>query len=76
MKAELNVKGYGIIILKKFLKVFYLFPINKKLITVVSFHGDSYTCSPKYITEYILDNYTEYKIVWAFNEPKKFIGNK
>lgn len=68
------MKQYIIKFIQKLIKIFYIFPVDKKLITVVSFHGDSYTCSPKYITEYISKHYPEFKIVWAFNEPDKFVN--
>lgn len=67
------MKKYIILLLKQVIKILYIFPIDNKLITAVSFHGDSYACSPKYITEYILKYYPDYKIVWAFNRPDKFI---
>jgi CDP-glycerol glycerophosphotransferase len=47
-------------------------PIKNNKIFFFSYYGSQYGCSPKYITEYILDqNYPKDKfdLVWAFNEP-------
>ncbi|MDR7000611.1 CDP-glycerol glycerophosphotransferase family protein [Neobacillus niacini] len=60
--------------LKKYLAlaVMYLFncfPIKKNKIFLYSYYGSQYGCNPKYITEYILRNYSNnmFDIVWAFN---------
>ena len=43
---------------------------NKKTIIFCSFNGKSYSCSPKAIYEYILNNqeYKKYNLVWAFKD--------
>ncbi|MEH7106942.1 CDP-glycerol glycerophosphotransferase family protein, partial [Bacillus sp. JJ1764] len=50
---------------------FNCLPIKKNKIFLFSYYGSQYGCSPKYITEYILNHYPKGKfdIVWAFNNP-------
>ncbi|MBO0958846.1 CDP-glycerol glycerophosphotransferase family protein [Neobacillus sp. MM2021_6] len=51
----------------------YLFnclPIKKNKIFLFSYYGSQYGCNPKYISEYILNNYPKetFDVVWAFND--------
>ena len=73
-----NIKG----ILKKIIvasltHVFNCFPIKNNKIFLFSYYGSQYGCSPKYISEYLDENYPKDKfdIVWAFTdiESKKHI---
>jgi CDP-glycerol glycerophosphotransferase len=50
--------------------IFNLFPIKKNKIFLFSYYGSQYGCNPKYITEYILDNFPAgtFDLVWAFNQ--------
>lgn len=52
--------------------LFNLFPIKSNKIMFFSYYGSQYGCNPKYITEYILQNYSEdtFDLVWAFNDIK------
>lgn len=68
------MKQFVINLLRLLINIVYLLPVDKKLISIVSFHGDAYSCSPKYITEYLIKHYPDYKIVWAFKHPEQFIG--
>jgi CDP-glycerol glycerophosphotransferase len=49
--------------------LFNCFPIKKNKIFLFSYYGSQYGCNPKYITEYICENYQKGKfdVVWAFN---------
>lgn len=60
--------------IKKFILLFFkIIPIKNNQIIFFSYYGANYGCSPKYITEYLLEHYPEeYKIIWAFNYPEKF----
>lgn len=51
--------------------VFNKFPIKHNKVFLFSYYGAQYGCNPKYITNYINDNYLSdtFDIVWAFNEP-------
>lgn len=55
--------------------VFTKLPLKKKLVFFESFLGKSYSDSPKYIYEYMLNNNKNYKYVWCFRETKKIPGN-
>lgn len=48
--------------------------IDEKTIIFFAFKGQSYTCSPRAIYEYMLNNntYSDYKYIWAFKEPEKY----
>jgi CDP-glycerol glycerophosphotransferase len=49
--------------------IFNCLPIKNNKIFLFSYYGSQYGCNPKYITEYILNNYPKGKfdVVWAFN---------
>ena len=54
-------------------------PIQKKTILFFSFQGKSYTCNPKYITEYIMSEkkrqdspFQDVRIIWAFHNPAPY----
>lgn len=52
--------------------IFNWFPIKKNKIFLFSYYGAQYGCSPKYITQYIIENFPEGKfdVVWEFNNLK------
>ena len=55
------------------LKILYIFPIHNNRILFSAYSGKQYSCNPKYISEYLEDNYKDkIEIIWAFNEPEKF----
>lgn len=46
-----------------------IIPVKKNRILFYSFTGTQYACSPKYISEYLNENYHgEYEILWAFRD--------
>ncbi len=50
-----------------------LFPIRKRRILFWSFRGYQYSCSPKYLSEYLHDHFgKEFELVWAFRDPEKW----
>ena len=53
-------------------KIYSLYRIDNTKIILWSFDGSTFSCNPKYITKYILDNKKNYKIVWGFKNPNKF----
>lgn len=54
--------------LKKILKIFWIFPIKKNRIVFRSNHGTKYNCNPKYISEYLQENYKDkFEIIWLFD---------
>ncbi|MBK3495599.1 CDP-glycerol:glycerophosphate glycerophosphotransferase [Viridibacillus sp. YIM B01967] len=48
--------------------VFLKRPLKEKTIVFESFLGKNYADSPRYIYEYMVENYPEYEFVWSFNE--------
>ena len=50
--------------------LFNLFPIKNNKVFIFSYYGSQYGCSPKYISQYLVENYPKDKfdIVWAFND--------
>ena len=54
--------------------IFNRFPIKNNKIFLFSYYGSQYGCSPKYISEYIVNNYPKDKfdVVWAFTD----VGSK
>ena len=57
------------------LNIFKIFKIKRRII-FSSFSGRQYSDSPKAISDYILKNYPETEVVWAFINPKNFDVNE
>lgn len=57
----------------KYLKYKLNYKVDDKTIFFEVFDGRNYTCSPKAIYEkmIIMDEFKDYKFIWAFNEPSK-----
>lgn len=57
----------------KYLKYKLNYKVDDKTIFFEVFAGRNYTCSPKAIYEkmIIMDEFKDYKFIWAFNEPSK-----
>ena len=57
-----------------YLYYFLFYKIDDKMIFFESFYGNSYSCSPKAIYEYVLNNerFKDYKFVWAFKNINKY----
>lgn len=54
-------------------RLFYFFSVKKGRVLLSSYLGESYSCNPKYVSEYLQKNYPEkFEIVWAFKDPNKF----
>ncbi len=71
MKAIIKI--IEIYIMRIFVRILYIFPIKKNRIVINSYRGSQYSCNPKYISEYLVDNYpNRFEIIWAFNDLDKF----
>lgn len=48
--------------------------VDEKTILFCCFNGKSYSCSPKAIYEYMIndDKFKDYKFIWAFSDEKKY----
>lgn len=55
------------------IKMINCLPIKKNKIFIYSYYGGQYGDNPKYISEYLINNYSKdtFDVVWAFNEPEK-----
>lgn len=63
----------AIFCLRLFMHILTVFPIKKNRIILNAYKGSQYSCNPKYISEYLFENYPQkFEIIWAFNEPQKF----
>ncbi|PPA70290.1 CDP-glycerol glycerophosphotransferase family protein [Jeotgalibacillus proteolyticus] len=49
-------------------KVFSRFPRNEKLVIFESFHGKQYSCNPRAIYEYMLQEDLDYEMYWSMNK--------
>lgn len=71
MKSYLKL--ISIYILRLIMRILYLFPIKKHRVIFNSYRGSQYSCNPKYISEYLKNNYSDkVEIIWAFREPNKY----
>lgn len=71
IKDELNI------LIRKFVRlcfrVFFFLPLKKNQILFESYYGKSYSCNPKYISEYLATHYPDrYKLIWIFNNPQSY----
>lgn len=56
-------------LLKNILKIFWVFPIKNNRIVFRSSHGTKYNCNPKYISEYLKNNFKgKFEHVWIFDK--------
>src|SRR5699024_10000003 len=55
--------------------IFLKCPLQIKTVIFESFLGKSYSDSPKYIYEFMLENNKDYKFVWSVNEKRTIPGN-
>lgn len=73
------IKYYISVFLRQVIKFFWILPITNNQIIFRSFEGDKYNCNPKYISEYLMQNFPEkFKIIWLFSSKKKIneLNNK
>ena len=43
-------------------------PVKKGLVVCWSYNFKQYSCNPRALTEYLLENHPEFEIVWVFRE--------
>lgn len=62
------------LIMRFFLKIYWILPIKTNNIFFMSNMGKHYSCNPKYIYEYLLNDlrFKNYKLIWCFKGPKDF----
>ncbi|WP_172371518.1 bifunctional glycosyltransferase/CDP-glycerol:glycerophosphate glycerophosphotransferase [Sporosarcina jiandibaonis] len=69
------LKGRRRLYIQLYRSLFMKMPMKKKTVVFESFLGKSYSDSPKYIYEYMINNKMDYNYVWIFNEKKNIPGN-
>ena len=55
-----------------FTRLISFLPIKQKKIFFLSYYGEQYGCNPKYLSEYVVENCPEWKVVWGFTDPDKY----
>ena len=64
----------------KYLKYYYKYDVDDKMIFFEAYNGRNYACSPKALYEYMIKNkkFNDYKFVWAFKNVNqhKILKNK
>ena len=64
------VKIAALYIIRIILRVFWIFPIDKKKVLFCSYGGKQYACNPKYIFEYMVERYYNvFTYIWSVNTP-------
>ena len=54
------------------MRLLCIFPIKKNRVVFESYKGKTYSCNPKYISEYLQKHFpTEFELVWILNDPDK-----
>ncbi len=67
------IKKYQTRLMLTLLKVFWLVPVRNKNILFLSFGGEQYSDSPKYIFEFLYRKFgCQYTYIWGFKNPQKF----
>src|SRR5699024_6973131 len=74
-KIRNALKGRRRFYIQLYRAVFMKMPMKKKTVVFESFLGKSYSDSPKYIYEYMLENKKGFNYIWIFNEKKNIPGN-
>lgn len=55
------------------IRILYVIPVNSRRIVFHSYVGKQYSCNPRAITEYLLENYPDkYEIIWFFRDPDQY----
>ena len=64
------IKIVALYLIRAILRIFWIFPIDKKKVLFYSHGGKQYSCNPKYLFEYIIDRYSNaFTYIWSVNAP-------
>lgn len=59
--------------MRQVMKLCWVFPVQKNRILLESYNGASYSCNPKYLSEYLETQHAgEYELVWSLEQPDSF----
>lgn len=72
MKISSFVRLIKIGLMRVIIRLLHVFKINPKRIIFNSYRGNQYSCSPKYISEYLLSRNEGWEIIWAFIHPSEY----
>lgn len=61
-----------IFVLRFFCRILCIFPIKNDRIVFFSYKGTQYSCSPMYISEFLVNQSTKLEIIWFFDNLKKY----
>jgi len=64
------IKILFIYIIRIILLIIYIIPINKRKVVFSSYNGKIFGCNPKYVFEYLINNYciNNFKIIWILKD--------
>ncbi|OUP49745.1 CDP-glycerol glycerophosphotransferase family protein [Lachnoclostridium sp. An181] len=66
------IKYWAIYLMRTVLKIFYIVPVNRKRIYFSANRGTSISCNPKYIYEYMVENFPgQFEYVWEYVMDRK-----
>lgn len=51
---------------------FRALPLRKNTVLFTSYYGAQYGCNPKYLSEFFVQNYPEWDVVWGFTNPEEY----
>jgi CDP-glycerol glycerophosphotransferase len=64
------IKIAALYLIRIILRIFWIFPIDKKKVIFYSHGGKQYSCNPKYIFEYMTGRYGNvFTYIWSVNTP-------
>ena len=67
-----KIKNLGVIYFRCVSRLFYLIPINSKRIVCIAYAGKQYSCSPKYLAEYLINNYSgKFEVIFVLRDQKQ-----
>ena len=73
MKRIDIIKNIMVFLTQNITKLMCIFPLKDNRIFFSSYNGKQYSCSPKYIMEYLLEKYpSKFNMVFEIKEPKAF----
>ncbi|WP_408070389.1 CDP-glycerol glycerophosphotransferase family protein [Butyrivibrio sp. JL13D10] len=55
--------------MRSVIHILHVFKLKNNRIIFNSYRGEQYSCSPKYLSEYLNDKNEGWEIIWAFNHP-------
>ena len=71
--AKSFAKLCAIYCIRAIMLLLHIFPVKKERIIFNAYTGRQYACNPKYITEYLLENFPgKYELIWGLKDAHKY----